>query len=128
MEAQIVIHLAGGVAEAIYRGERRESEVLAFAEETCRMDTDMEQARDVGCDLWRVTCRRYDAQPFAEKALALLVTHWSAVEALASALVEEGCIEGARIERIIDRSLSASAAASAGSVPSSTLKPHRSGQ
>jgi hypothetical protein len=28
-------------------------------------------------------------------------THWPAVEALAAALVEEECIEGARIERII---------------------------
>ena len=28
MEKQILIHLSGGVAESIYRGERRRSEVL----------------------------------------------------------------------------------------------------
>jgi hypothetical protein len=30
MEAQVVIELSGGIAEAIYRGERRKHEVLRF--------------------------------------------------------------------------------------------------
>jgi hypothetical protein len=31
MEAQITIHLCGGLAESVHRGERRRHEVLRFA-------------------------------------------------------------------------------------------------
>jgi hypothetical protein len=62
----------------------------------------LEQARAVLGDLRRLTGYRYDEQRFAERALALLLTHWPAVEALASALVEDRRIEGDRVERIID--------------------------
>ena len=44
MEAQGVIELAGGVAEAICRGERRKHAVLAFAESNCSIDVDRERA------------------------------------------------------------------------------------
>jgi hypothetical protein len=54
MEAQVIIHLAGGIAEAVHRGVRHE--VLRFAEAYCEMDADMEQeARAVLGDLFRVT-------------------------------------------------------------------------
>jgi hypothetical protein len=102
MERQIVIELAGGVAEAIHRGERRESEVLAFAEAHCCIDADLEQARAVLGDLFRLTGRRHDAQAFVGSTLALLMTHLPAVEALASALIAHRRIEGKRVEQIID--------------------------
>ena len=94
MEAQVVIHLAGGVAEAIFRGERRAREALAFAVNHCSMDTDLERAAAVLGDLRRLTGYRLDAQHFAERTLALLLTNWCAVEALASALVVSKRIEG----------------------------------
>ena len=40
MEAQVVVELSGGVAEAVFRGERRRQEVLAFAESNCCIDAD----------------------------------------------------------------------------------------
>ena len=52
-------------------------------------------------DLRRLTGVRFDAQPFAERALALLEAH----EALASALVEDRRTEGDRVEAIIDHSM-----------------------
>jgi hypothetical protein len=103
MEAQIVIHLAGGIAEAVHRGERRRQEVLAFAASNCSIDGDLKQARAVLADLRRLTGCRYDEQRFAERALALLLAHWRAVEALAAALVEDHRIEGDQVEAIVDR-------------------------
>lgn len=102
MESQVVIELAGGIAEACHRGERRRRAILAFAESHCAIDADLERAAAVLGDLFRLTGVRYDAQPFAERALALLSANWCAVTALASALVEDRRIEGDRVEAIID--------------------------
>ena len=102
MESQVVIELAGGIAEACHRGERRRRAILAFAESHCAIDADLERAAAVLGDLFRLTGVRYDAQPFAERALALLSANWCAVTALASALVEDRRIEGERVEAIID--------------------------
>jgi hypothetical protein len=38
---------------------------------------------------------------FAERALALLLAHWKAVEAVAAALIEDRRVEGDRVEQII---------------------------
>ena len=73
MERQVVIELAGGVAEAIYRSERRKEEVLRFAIRHCCIGTDLKRARAVLGDLRRLTGVRFDAQPFAERARALLL-------------------------------------------------------
>ena len=59
-------------------------------------------------DLRRLTGHRLDAQHFAQRTLALLLDNWCAVEALAQALINHRRIEGARIEAIIDHSMSAS--------------------
>ena len=64
MEAQVVVELAGGVAEAVFRGERRRQEVLAFAESNCCIDADLERAAAVLSELRRLTGVRPDAQPF----------------------------------------------------------------
>jgi hypothetical protein len=101
MQWQIVIELAGGIAEAIHRGERRRREILAFAETDCIMEIDLQRAAAVLGDLFRLTGRHYDEQPFAERALAVLLTHWKAVEALALALVKDRRIESTRIEQIV---------------------------
>ena len=103
MERQVVIHLAGGLAESIHRGEGRREQVLAFAESNCCIDIDLERARAVRADLFRLTGVHHDAQPFTERALALLTTNWRAVEALADELIENRRVEGARVVRIIDR-------------------------
>ena len=102
MEAQAVIHLSGGVAEAIFRGERRAREALAFAVNHCSMDTDLERAAAVLGDLRRLTGYRLDAQHFAERTLALVLDNWCAVEALAAALFVSKRIEGDMVEQIID--------------------------
>jgi hypothetical protein len=88
MEAQVIVELAGGIAEAIHRGERRKQEVLAFATRQRRL-----------------TGYRLDAQHFADRTLTMLEAHWPAVEAVATALIEDRRIEGERVERIIDHSI-----------------------
>ena len=100
MEAQVIIHLAGGISEAIHRGVRHE--VLRFAEAYCEVDADMEQARAVLGDLRRLTGYRFEARDFAGRTLEMLEAHWPAVEALAAALIENRRIEGERVEQIID--------------------------
>jgi hypothetical protein len=79
--------------------------VLRFATLNCSIEADLGQAAAVLADLRRLTGRHYDEQHFAERALALLPAHWPAVEALASALVEDRRIEGERVEQIIDHSM-----------------------
>jgi hypothetical protein len=101
MEWQVVVELAGGIAEAIHRGERRKQAVLAFAESNCNTDVDLKRAAAVLADLRRLTGRRYDEQRFAGRALALLLTHWAAVDALAFELIEKRRVEGERVEAII---------------------------
>ena len=106
MEAQVVIELAGGIAEAIFRGVRSRHEVLAFAESNCEMDADLERAAPVLRDLWRVTLYPFEPRDFVGRTLEMLLANWPAVEALAEALIEDGRIEGEDVERIIDRSMS----------------------
>ena len=53
MQWQIVIDMAGGVAEAIHRGERRQREVFWFALINCGTDGDLENAEAVCADLRR---------------------------------------------------------------------------
>ena len=79
MERQIVIHLAGGVAESIQRGERRPHAVLSFATRHCSVEIDLKHAAAVLSDLRRITGRRFDAQHFVERTVALLTAHWPAV-------------------------------------------------
>ena len=103
MERQIAIHLAGGLAEAIHRGERRKEEVLRFATLHCGTDIDLQRAAPVLADLRRVAGD--GEQRLAERALVSLLTHWPAVDALAQALIVDRRIEGERVERIIDHSI-----------------------
>jgi hypothetical protein len=107
MESQIVVNLGGGLAEAMFRGETREREALAFAELYCSMDDDLEQASDVLDAMHRLTGYRLHAKHFVERTLVLLQSHWYAVKALAAALVLHGRVEGAEIEAIIDHAMSA---------------------
>jgi hypothetical protein len=97
MEAQVVIHLAGGVAEAIHRDDG------VFDNDQC--DGDLDALAAVLRELRRATGLRYDPQVFSDRAYTLLTTHWRAVEALAETLVEERYIEGERIARIIERTM-----------------------
>ena len=47
MERQVVIHLAGGVAEAVYYGERRRSEVCGSRRPTAPLTLTWSAARAV---------------------------------------------------------------------------------
>jgi hypothetical protein len=105
MEAQTCIHLAGGISEAIRRGERRPHGVLRFAESCCAIDEDLRRADDVLRELRRLTGYRFEARDFVEPTMTLGLQHWGSVTAPAEALVESGRIEGERVEEIIDRSL-----------------------
>jgi hypothetical protein len=100
MEAQAVIHMAGSLAEAIHRGERRRHQVLAFAKAHCHLDAEMTLAEGVLADLRRL--RAYDEQRIVDRTLAVLLTHWEAVEGVAQALIQSRRIEGDEVERIID--------------------------
>ena len=101
----LATHLGGGIAEAIHRGERRKEEILQFATEHCGTAVDPQLAAPVLADLRKVTGRHDVERGLAERALAGLLTHWPAVEALAQALIADRRVEGARVERIIARSL-----------------------
>ena len=103
MERQVAIHLAGGIAESIHRGVRGKEEILQFATRHCGTDEDLRLAAPVLADLRRVAGD--GEQRLAERALASLLTHWPAVEALAQALIADRRIEGMCVEQIIDRSL-----------------------
>ena len=100
MEAQIGIHLGGGIAEAAHRGERRKDEILKFAMDHCEMDADLTRARVVLADLNSLG-RKYDEQFFAKRTRTLLVMVWPSVEALAMELLDKGVVEGARVEEIV---------------------------
>src|SRR5258708_13794030 len=69
MEWQIVIELAGGIAEAVHRGERRPHAILAHAASHCSTATDLTRAAAVLADLSRLTAHRHDAQHSADRAL-----------------------------------------------------------
>jgi hypothetical protein len=101
MEWQIVIDLAGGIAEAISRGERRKKEVFLFAACNCACDDDLKNAAAVLADLRKLTGRRYGGRRFADRARNLLLASWPAVDVVASALVETNRMEGAQVERIV---------------------------
>ena len=101
MEWEITVYLAGGIAEAIYRGERRKKHVLRFAMLNSGCDEDCASIAAVLADLRKLTGRRHGEQRFAERALALLLKHWPAVEALALALIDQGHIKGDEVEAII---------------------------
>jgi hypothetical protein len=98
MEAQVVIHVAGGVAESIHRGDD------LFDHDHC--DNDLDAAAAMLRELFRATGVHYDPQCFSDRAFELLTTHWGAVEALASALIVERRVGGARVSQIIDHGLS----------------------
>ena len=66
------------------------------------IDTDLTKAAAVLDDLFHLTGHRTDAQPFAEMALEMLLEHWRAVEGVASALIDNGRVEGRWVEWLID--------------------------
>jgi hypothetical protein len=101
MEWQIVIDLAGGIAEAISRGERRKKEVFWFAVFNCACGDDLKNAAAILADLRKLTGHRYGERRFAERARDLLLANWPAVDALASALVGAERIEGDQVEKIV---------------------------
>jgi hypothetical protein len=91
MEAQTVIHVAGGVAEAIHRCDG------LFDHDHC--DVDLDAVAAMLRELFRATGVHYDPQRFSDRAFELLTTHWRAVAALAEALVEHRRIEGERVAK-----------------------------
>jgi hypothetical protein len=103
MEWQIIVELAGGIAEAIYQGEWRKHRVLGFAAFNCGADNDLDRSAELLADLRRLTRRKHREQQFAEAALALLLEYWPAVEAVGAALIEHKRIEGHQVEEIVDR-------------------------
>jgi hypothetical protein len=107
MEWQIVINQAGGVAEAIYRGERRKKHIMWFSAFNCGVDGDLKQTADVLVDLHMLTKRQYGEQRFTERTLDLMLANWPAVEALAAILVADKAIHGGeRIKQIVFTALS----------------------
>jgi hypothetical protein len=68
MEWQIIIDIAGPVAETIYKGERRKAEVMSFAIFNCGSKEDFRHAGEVLKDLRALTKRQYGLARFAERA------------------------------------------------------------
>jgi hypothetical protein len=99
MEAQVCIHLAGGISEAILCGVRGGREALRFAESS--MGADLIKAEEVLRDVFRLTGYRVGPQHYADRTLTMMLEHWPAVEALAEALLDHGRIEGWQVEEIV---------------------------
>lgn len=103
VEWQLMIYLAGGVAEAIHLGERRQREIFRFLYANCRgIASDLEDAAPVLRDLRAVSGRRNWLQQPAVWTLRLLRWHWPAVETIAAVLIRDGYIDGAEIKRIVE--------------------------
>jgi hypothetical protein len=71
----------------------------------CNADADLRLAVAVLADLRRLTGRRYEEQRLVDRALAVMLPYWPAVEAVASALIENRRIESESVEQIIDHSI-----------------------
>jgi hypothetical protein len=110
---EAVILLAGGVAQAIWSGERTADDAFRGAISHGGMD---EKLKDTDGDLAlilnamdclsKVTGGHYEPKDVAEPTYDLLLKHWPAVEALAAALVKTNRIEGDAVEAIIDDAMS----------------------
>src|SRR3981081_1958795 len=90
MELQIVIDLAGPIAEAVARGERRKKYAGTFALFYCGSSEDFSHAGKVIDDLCALTKRRQALRRFEQRALAVVLAHWPAGSMLAAALVAGG--------------------------------------
>jgi hypothetical protein len=101
MMRQCVIHLAGGIGEAMFRGVRNRHEVLRFAKDRCCMDGDLFKERALLHDLRKAGGVDFSEQGFVDRALVLLLLRWPAVTALAQALAERGRIGGKEALAII---------------------------
>jgi hypothetical protein len=106
---QAVILLAGGIAQAIWSGERTADDAFRVAlshggmdEEFEDTDGDLERILNAMDDLSKVTGGYYEPKDVAEPTYSLLLKHWPAVEALAAALVKTNRIDGGAVEAIID--------------------------
>ncbi len=52
-------------------------------------------------DLRRLTGYPFEPRDFVGRALDMLTEHWPAVEAVAMALLDQGRVEGERVEEIV---------------------------
>ena len=85
-------------AEAIHRGAR---DVLTFAQDHCGVETDRQHARAVMAHLFFLDGHFPAEQLFANRAQALLLAHWPAVQGVAAALVAQRRIEGEQVAAIV---------------------------
>jgi hypothetical protein len=96
-----VIDLAGPIAEAVARGERRKKYAGTFALFYFGSSEDFSHAGKVIDDLCALTKRRQALRRFEQRALAVVLAHWPAVSMLAAALIEAGRLDGDQVEQIV---------------------------
>jgi hypothetical protein len=105
MQWQITIDMAGGIAEAIHRGERNRRNMMWFALFNCGTEGDFVNAEAILAELCRLPpYRRHGLRRYAERACDLLRANWGAVETIAAALIEHDRIEGDRVSAMEHRS------------------------
>ena len=108
MEWEIILRLAGPIAEAIMCGvTRSETCLFALAEEGGGPDFEMPKA--VLDDYRLATKRKYELTRFVYRTPKNVVSAWVAIEALACALLESEVLAYEQAYPIIDRNLSAAA-------------------
>jgi hypothetical protein len=73
--------------------------VLPYAHRHCHLDEDLKLAQVVLTDLRRL--HRYDEQRLVDRTLAVLLSDWSSVEALAQALVERRHLDADEVKAIM---------------------------
>lgn len=113
LEWDIVCCLAGGLAEAIHWGYRDQRHALPFTLECGGMSGDIEAIKRTFAALRILTEDKDhddDAEAhrhFAGRAWDLLQANWSAVEAIATALIERRKLDGAEVEALMNADPSA---------------------
>jgi hypothetical protein len=101
MEWQIVVDLAGPIAEAVRRGERRKKHIGAFALFDCSSRDNYSHAGKILADVCTLTNRRHALQRFEQRTLGLVLAHWRAIETLAIRLIDAGRLDGDQAEQIV---------------------------
>ena len=106
MEWEIIQRLAGPIAEAVMFGVKK-SETYLFALAEGGGGSDVKMAEAVLNDYRAATKRKYELTRFVYRTRNILLSAWTAIEALAFALLESEVLTYEQAYPIIDRSLPA---------------------
>ena len=105
MEWQVLMYMAGGIAEVIHFRIGHKTGILKAVLRQNKTGVSKDRAgwNVVLGDLRKLTGSRPSAHRLAERAKQLLLENWAAVETLAEELMDTGRVEGERVEQIFNQ-------------------------